>query len=465
MAKKKYAVIDIETTGGMANRDRITEVGIVIHDGDNIIAEYETLVNPGRSIPSNITQITGITNDMVIDAPKFYEVAKTIVEMTEGAIFVAHNVRFDYGFIKHAFAELGYTFTKRQLCTVKLSRKAFPGLRSYSLGNLIQHFDIHVKSRHRALDDARATAILLGKILQVEENDEHINHLINDGIKESRLPNNISLEFLHNLPEEVGVYYFYNEYGTPIYIGKSINIKKRIFQHFSKTTKKAENLQKYAHNISFELTGSDLASMIHESNEIKKHRPEINKAQRTREYPYFIYQYTDNDFYVRYEILKTSKKNERDKDILGFYSSLRSAKSIINQLHKELELCEFKVGLEKEREGPCYSYKLRRCHGACLFEETPDNYNERANMARPFLHKVFEDDFLIVDKGRTKDEKSVFLIQDKHFRGYGYMNTNDMDMGTEEILEAIEYMKPNPELNSIVKNYLLDDKHEQILKL
>ena len=465
MAKKRYAIIDIETTGGMVKRDRITEVGIVIHDGEKIVEEYESLVNPGRSIPANITQITGITNEMVEDAPQFHEIAKTIVEMTEGAVFVAHNVRFDYGFIKQAFSELGYTFTKRQLCTVRLSRKAFPGLRSYSLGNLIKHFDIHVNARHRALDDAKATTILLDKILKVEENDEHINHLINEGIKESRLPRNITLDFLHGLPEQCGVYYFFNEYGTPVYIGKSINIKKRIFQHFSKTTKKAENMQKFVHNINFELTGSELASMLLESQEIKKYRPEINKAQRTREYPYFIHQFYDLYGYIRYEIKKTSKKNEQNKDILGHYSSLRNAKNQISNMIQSLQLCDFKTGLMKEEDGPCYSYKLKQCLGACTNEESPDDYNERAIQAKPFLQKKFDEDFIIIDKGRTEDEKSVYLVQDQEFLGFGYISTEDMVYGAEELMEAIKYIRPNPEMNGIVRNYMNDDKHEKILMI
>ena len=465
MAKKKYAIIDIETTGGMATRDRITEIGIVIHDGENIVDEYESLIDPGRSIPPNITRITGITNEMVAGAPKFYEVAKTIVEMTEGAIFVAHNVRFDYGFIKNAFDELGYTFTKRQLCTVRLSRKAFPGLRSYSLGNLIKHFGIHVNARHRALDDARATAILLGKILKSEENHLHINDLVNAGIKESKLPRNISLEFLHGLPEKCGVYYLYNEYGDPVYIGKSINIKKRVMQHFSKTTKKAENLQKFVHTISFELTGSELASMIWESQEIKKHQPQINKAQRTREYPYFIYQFVDDDGYVCFDISKASIKNEKGKMILGYYSSTRSAKAMLRNLLEALELCEFKTGLVKTMPGSCYAYKIRKCHGACVSEEAISTYNERAQEASLYLNKTFQDDLLLIDVGRQEDERSVYLIQDGHFRGYGYMSIEDMDHGIEEMLETVQYVKPNPEMNQIVRNYLLDGKPKQVVPL
>ena len=181
----------------MAKRDKITEIGIVLYDGNKIIKTYQTLVNPGRSIPPEITRITNITNDMVADAPFFYEVAKDVVELTEGTIFVAHNVRFDYSFLKEEFSSLGYTFTKRQLCTVRLSRKAFPGLKSYSLGNLIRHFDINVSARHRALDDALATTELLENILNQDYAEANIDQIVNAGIKSSKLPKEITLEKLH----------------------------------------------------------------------------------------------------------------------------------------------------------------------------------------------------------------------------------------------------------------------------
>jgi len=163
MPNKRFAIIDIETTGGKPGPDRITEIAIVLYDGQEVIDSFESLINPERSIPHNITQMTGISNEMVAGAPKFYEVAKQVVEMTQGAIFVAHNVGFDYNFIKYEFQQLGFSFRRRKLCTVRLSRKVFPGLRSYSLGNLIKHFDISVTDRHRAMADTLATVELLKK--------------------------------------------------------------------------------------------------------------------------------------------------------------------------------------------------------------------------------------------------------------------------------------------------------------
>lgn len=453
---KKYAIIDIETTGGMAKRDKITEIGIVIHDGEKIIDTYESLINPGRSIPSNITRITGITDEMVANAPHFYEVAKTIVEMTEGAIFVAHNVRFDYTFIKEAFSDLGYTFSKKQLDTVRLARKTFPGLKSYSLGNLIQHFGIKVNARHRALEDAIATTELLELIFAKEDSEDNIKMYINHGLRESQLPKSISMERLHELPEDCGVYYFYNEYGKVVYIGKSINIKKRVIQHFVKTTKKAAAMQRQVHSIDYELTGSELVSLLHESREIKLHNPEINKVQKNAHFPYFVHHFYDDHGYLRIRIEKTSKKRKLNKNILSDYSSLQSAKSHVKNISKEFALC-LKLNDLESNDGPCFDYKLQNCLGACILREAADSYNERAELAIEGMSRLFTEDFILIDKGRSKDEKAIILVEEGYYRGFGFASENDLNQGMEEIKETIKYVPENPETNNIVRNYILDN--------
>ncbi|WP_235298377.1 exonuclease domain-containing protein [Portibacter marinus] len=459
---KKYAIIDIETTGGMAKRDKITEIGVVVHDGNRVLETYETLINPGRSIPPNIVRITGITDEMVADAPRFYEVAKKIVELTEGAIFVAHNVRFDYTFIKEAFKDLGYTYSKRQLDTVRLARKTFPGLKSYSLGNLIKHFGIEVNARHRALADAMATTELLEKIFKVEDSADNIKMYINHGLRESQLPKSITMERLHQLPEECGVYYFYNSYGKVVYIGKSVNIKKRVIQHFVKTTKKAENLQKHVDSIDFELTGSELISLLHESREIKLHQPEINRASRNKHFPYFVHHFIDDLGYLRLRIEKTSKKRRKDKNILSDYSSLQSAKSHIKNVSKEFTLC-LKLNDLESGDGPCFDYKLGNCLGACILKESVEDYNERANLAISSLSRLFRENFILVDQGRHKEEYSVILVEEGYYRGFGYATVEDLNMGIEEIKETINYVPENPETNNIVRNYILEHPHLKII--
>ncbi|MCB0665035.1 MAG: GIY-YIG nuclease family protein, partial [Saprospiraceae bacterium] len=263
---RKYAIVDIETTGGMIRRDKIIEIAIAIHDGNQIIEQFESLINPGRSISKQITMLTGITNEMLVDAPRFYEIARRIVEMTEGCVFVAHNVRFDYTFIKKAYQDLGYNYTRKQLCTVRLSRMLTPELRRHGLDALCHFYNISVHQRHRAMGDVQATAMIFEKLLNKGAANA-VDEIINYGIKASRLPASISLEQLHDLPESCGVYYLYNEFDEVIYVGKSINIKKRIMQHFGDNTAKANKLAQRVHDISFELTGSELVALLLEEQE------------------------------------------------------------------------------------------------------------------------------------------------------------------------------------------------------
>jgi DNA polymerase-3 subunit epsilon len=462
--KKRYAVVDLETTGGMALRDKITEIAIVLTDGEKIIDSYSTLVNPERSIPNEITRITGITNAMVADAPKFYEVAKEVVQWLEGSIFVAHNVRFDYSFLREEFSRLGYTFTKRQLCTVRLSRKAFPGLKSYSLGNLIIHFGLSVDARHRALDDALATTTIFHKILNNEENLDAAKQLINLGLKESQLPKGLSLDQLHSLPEIHGVYYFINSYGVVVYVGKSIDIKKRVFQHFTKTNQKALRMAMMVQEISYEITGNELIALLHESAEIKRLRPEINKAQKNQTYPYFIYREIDEKGYFVFRILKSGKKNEKNKNILGFFKSKIYAKSTLEYIREELQLCGNKTELDQMAPFPCHYFHLKKCLGSCNDIESVEAYNTRAELAGEILNQKFSEDFILLGEGREKGEKSVVLVEDGHYRGFGFASEETLSYGIEEIKEVINYVTPNPETNRIIRLHLTNPKY-QMLKI
>jgi len=461
-SKKNYAIIDIETTGGMTQRDKITEIGVVIHNGERVVETWETLVNPERSIPANISRITGITNDMVHDAPKFYEVAKKLIEITEGCIFVAHNVRFDYGFIRKEFDRLGYTYTRKQLCSVKLSRRVFPSLSSYSLGNLIRHFNISVTDRHRALADAEATAVVFDKILEQQEGLDTINDIINYGIRESRLPTGITIELLSELPESTGVYYMHNSYGKVVYVGKSKNIKKRIIQHFQKVTKKNEDMLKLVKSISYEETGSEFIALLLESKEIKGLSPVLNKAQRTKSYPYFIYTFLDLSGVVSFAIQKTNKKNVAGKEILNYFGTRQTAKSRLGQIAKDFQLCDHFAGFSVANGDPCFAYATQRCLGVCKSEEESERYNERALAAKSLLNNVFDKDFLIVTEGRNPEESGLVLIQDGHYRGYGFIQNQDIEMGIEECLEAIDYRSPNPETNLLVRTFLGKSKYQII---
>lgn len=458
-----YAIIDIETTGGRASRDKITEIAIVLHDGKKILEKYETLLNPETSIPFGITQLTGISQDMVQEAPKFFEVAKKVVEMTEGAIFVAHNVRFDYSFIREEFKRLGFTYTRKQLCTVRLARKAFPGLRSYSLDNLITHFNLGIENRHRAMGDTLATVELFEMIMSIDKSDEEVKNMVNLGIKESLLPRNFTLEKMHALPEACGVYYFHDMFGEVVYVGKSINIKKRVAEHFSKKTEKAGKLQKYVHDLSFEITGSELVALLLESNEIKRLRPFINRAQRRKHFPYVIHSYLDDNGYLCLDLDKIGPKSQKHYNIISEYPKLLGAKGRIRGVLKNFELCERHCNLDKG-SGPCFNYHLKKCQGACVGQESPEDYNERVEAAIEILSTVFEHNLFLIDKGRTEGENSVILVEDGEYKGFGYAELSEMNGDLEELRDVIQSYPNNPETRRLIRRFMADNEKMKVIK-
>jgi DNA polymerase III subunit epsilon len=460
--EKRYAIIDIETTGGSAARERITEIAVVVHDGSKIIETYETLVNPERSIPLYITQITGISDATVKDAPKFYEIAKKIVQLTEGAVFVAHNVRFDYGFVQEEFRRLGYTFSRPQLCTVKLSRVAFPGLRSYALGNLIAHFGIKVKDRHRALADTLATTEIFEKILLTESNKVEATKMVNRGIRENALPEGISMEKLHELPESCGVYYLHDKQGEVIYVGKSINIQKRIFEHFNDKTTKGDQFQQAVADISFEETGSELIALLLEDSEIKRIKPRVNKAQRKTFFPYCVYAFTDERGYLRFHAVKNVALIRKKHVILQEFEKLNDAKGFLKGVAKRFELCE-KLMEPIYTEGSCFYHQIGQCHGACMLSELPESYNERANDAKERMNTQFDEDFFVIDKGKTADEAAVVLVEEGHVRGFGFVQIDGSTV--EDFYEAVKRVKPSADANRIVRLFLHQNKKARIVRI
>jgi DNA polymerase III subunit epsilon len=278
---QKYCVIDVETTGPNRSGQKITEIAVILTDGKEVFEEFSSLVNPERHIPSRISYLAGITNEMVENAPKFYEVAKKIIQMTEGNIFVAHNVFFDYQFIQREFSELGFSYRRKLFCTVKNARRSFPGLPSYSLKNLTTHFNIELKNHHRALSDTRATFELFKIIKQKSESPL---------LQSKATPSNLNEDSYINLPQAIGVYYLYDNNGKLLYIGKSKNIRNRIKSHFRLDLKRKKDIELKAQisQIEFKIYPHDLVAQIMESMEIKKNRPPYNVALRRNYYRYEV---------------------------------------------------------------------------------------------------------------------------------------------------------------------------------
>lgn len=462
----KYAIIDIETTGGRAARDKITEIAIAVHNGTEVVETFETLLNPELPIPYGITELTGISNDMVNTAPRFFEVAKKIVEMTEGAIFVAHNVRFDYSFIQEEFRRLGYSYSRRQLCTVRLARKVFPGYKSYSLGNLIVAMGLNAGERHRAMGDTIATVDLFERILsQSGAASSEVKKMVNLGVRESKLPKSFNLEKLHSLPEACGVYYFHNENNDIVYVGKAINIKKRIAQHFSDHTEKAAKLQAHVDDVSWEVTGSELVSLLKESHEIKLMRPTINRAQKVRDYPFVIHAFENQAGYLCFDVAKPTARNRKKLRVISAYPDLPHAKGWLKGAQKRFNLCLRHCHLE-DRTGPCFDFHIKQCFGACVGDESPESYNERANQALLALDdSLLEQNFFLVDKGRTVEENAIVLVEEGEYRGFGYVNFDEVEANdVEGLKEAIEPFESNPEVKRIIRRFMASKHALKIIK-
>lgn len=465
MAKeKKYAIIDVETTGGRASRHRITEIAIVLHDGQRVVDRWSSLVNPETYIPAGITELTGITQAMVEDAPKFYEIAKEVVERTQDAIFVAHNARFDYSFVQEEFRRLGYTYMRKNLCTVRLSRKAFPGFPSYSLGRLCHRLGIQNEARHRALGDAMATAQLLSLIFAQEESQESAREMVNLGIRESLLPKNISLEKIHALPEGCGVYYFHDASGEVLYVGKSIHIKKRVAEHFAKKTDKARKLQQQVHEITYELTGSELVALLLESYEIKRLRPRINRAQKVRNFPFVVHSWVNEQGYRCFGVDQVTARERKQLEVISEYPKLGHAKNAVDRARKGFELCDH-LCKKNAPQSACFYFHLKQCHGACAQQEPPEVYNERAERALEYLTTVFEQDFFVLDQGRTEEEYAVVQVKDGNYYGFGYLHKASQEVGQEAMEGVIKPYPGNPETRRLIQRFLSSSSTYKVVKL
>ena len=451
-----YAIIDIETTGLSPKTERITEIAIFIFDGYSIVDEYVTIINPERSIPYFITRLTGINNQTVENAPKFYEVAKKIVELTENQIFVAHNADFDYNFIRHEFLRLGYKFKRKKLCTVKLSRKLMPGLPSYSLGKICDYLDIQNDSRHRAAGDALATVELFKHLLSIDAENKPILSFLKQNTFDGQHPH-LKRSTLDDLPEEAGVYYFYDEKQQLIYIGKSKNIQKRVLSHFqNNSTKKAIEMRSRIADISYELTGSELLALLLESDEIKKHKPIFNRAQRRSSFNFGVFSFHDEFGYRCFKI----EKNKPDSQPVSSFNSRQSAIKYLEYLLEKFDLCQKLTGVYDSKQA-CFNYEVKKCAGACIQKESVRNYNLRAEKAlQSFAYKY--DSFILIDEGRTPSEKALVRVQNGKYKGFGYIDTDLITNDLELIMDCIKPYTDNRDVQQIIKNYLRKNKLQKL---
>lgn len=448
-----YAIVDIETTGGYSGYHKITEVAIYHHDGINITDNFRLLLNPGRNIPYFITGLTGISNEMVHDAPRFEDAAGEIFSWLDGRVFVAHNAHFDYSFLKKEFEDVGINWNSKKLCTVRLSRKIIPGLRSYSLGRLAESLGIHITDRHRAGGDAEATAKIFDLLIKRDTEGAIAKALKKNG-GETILPPNLSRSEFDKLPAKPGVYYFHDGKGKVIYVGKAINIKKRIAGHFTGDAREwnRSNIRNEIHQITFELTGTELIALIHESQEIQRLWPKYNLAQKYKVEEWGIYDYEDRNGYIRFSI---TPRTRGSVPIISF-TTKGDAWNFMWEKIREHQLCSKLCGLQKTSDA-CYEHQSGNCHGACMQIEEPKLYNERVKQAIDSISEQ-EQSLAIVGRGRNTDEHSIVVVEKGVFLGFGYFDKSENFSSLGEAKLYIKAGKENRMVQNIVNSYLLNPK-------
>ena len=444
-----YAIVDIETTGGYAGNHRITEVAILHHDGKKVTDRYRTLINPGRDIPAFITALTGIDTAMVKDAPLFGEVAEELMERLNNRIFVAHNAQFDYGFLKREFEDAGIRWNSARLCTVRLSRKIIPGLRSYSLGRLSEHLQVSISGRHRAWGDAEATARIFS-ILHERDTEGEITKALKRSSGEMLLPPNLSREVFEKLPHATGVYYFHDAHGKVIYVGKAIDIRKRIAGHFTGTAAEwnRSNIRTRIHNISFNCTGSELVALIFEAMEIHRLWPKFNLALKGRAEVWGIFDYTDRAGFLRFSVNPVARGTQP----LYTAASKGEIWNAMWEFVREYELCPRMAGLQKT-DAACHSHTLGECRGACAGKEKPAAYNRRAKKAVEAMAASGET-YAVIGKGRTKEERSIVLVKEGRFAGYGYLPAEEQVSSLEEAERFIKPVRENRLVSGLVASWV-----------
>ncbi|MBA2746789.1 MAG: GIY-YIG nuclease family protein [Flavisolibacter sp.] len=451
-----YAIVDIETTGGYASANGIIEIAIKIFDGREVVEEFETLVNPHQLIPRYIQAFTGITNQMVVDAPCFEEVAEKVFTLLQGNIFVAHNVNFDYSFVKNHLDHHGYTFHAKKLCTVRLARQILPGFPSYSLGNLCHSLEIELKDRHRAGGDAQATVLLFKKMLENDPNNI-ISQSLNRNSKEQLLPPHVSKSDYDALPASPGVYYFHDQKGKVIYVGKAKNIRSRVNSHFSNNSagKQKQNFIRHIYTIKFQVTATELMASILESAEIKKLWPQFNTAQKRPEETFGIFVYEDQNGYMR---LAIEKKRKCSNPVCTFHYKV-DGHGVLKKLVKTYQLCP-RLCFIQTGSDPCIGIEEQHCNGACEKKEMPQGYNQRVVQAIASLTDTSS--YVVLDKGKTEEEISCIMVEGGSFLGMGYLPKSMKEISSDSIREYINPYKENSYIRMLLRSYIV--QHPQRLR-
>lgn len=448
MKDVKFAITDIETTGSGIKGNRITEICIMVVQNGNVVDEYSSLVNPSQAIPLYIESLTGINDEMLIGAPQFAEIADEVDQITKDCVFVAHNVNFDYNIIKAEFSSLEKDFKRKRLCTLRLTKKLIPGLFSYSLGNICTSINIPHYDRHRAKGDCEATVDLFQRCLALDPDFEIITSFLNQKTAASYLPPNFKKSDFEKLPATTGVYFFKDKNGVPLYIGKAKNIKNRIKSHFQEKSNRKYKLMQETYSIDYELTGNELLALLRESELILKYYPKYNKAQKKPGRPYTLTSYHNQKGIEQFAL---HKNKIAPVSWMKFYTRDEAIK-FMEFVCEEFGLCPKYCGLQSGVNS-CDHYKIRSCSGACRDELNVEEYNSRVEKALDYIGQ-FESSCLLVEKGRSKTEKSFIYLNRGKYAGYGFIDHTQELRHPEEFRNFLIPQKNSSYASRIVSRYM-----------
>lgn len=437
-----YAVLDIETTGGQFNEEGITEIAIYKFDGHQVVDQLISLVNPEKEIQPFVVKLTGINSAMLRLAPKFHELAKRIIEITSDCVLVAHNASFDYRVLRNEFSRLGYDFQKDTLCTVELAQKLLPEMPSYSLGKLVRTLGIPLADRHRAYGDALATLKLFQLLLSKDTEKTILTAMIKSDIKIGLNPK--FFDITDALPTSVGIYYIHNEEGEIIFIGKSRNIKKKIMQHFTNNSVLFKKVQKETYTVTFEKTGTELIAILKEAEEILLNKPKFNRISKKGIFPYSLYIHTNLQGYFYFSLEKT---DGRKRNLMAF-TSLSEGRKFVEKITADFELPFYLETLHEKK-----SKKNTEETFCTTFEIAFQEYNKLVvNLLSQYA--IDEGSVLILDKGRTINERSAVVVENGKVSGYCFYDLNYQINDPARIAANLTPLTFHRNNRNIILNYL-----------
>ncbi|MBS1909293.1 MAG: GIY-YIG nuclease family protein [Bacteroidetes bacterium] len=444
-----YAIVDIETTGGHASGNGITEIAIYVHDGQKAVHHFHSLINPHQKIPVYITALTGISDAMVAQAPGFEEVAEEVYALLHDKIFVAHNVNFDYSFLKQQLKSCGYELNVKKLCTVRMGRKIFPGLPSYSLGNFCRSMNIAMHNRHRADADAKATTELFCKMLAQNGAMEQVDAMLKRSSAEQWLPTYLDKKTIDQLPSKPGVYYFHDKKKKVLYVGKAVNIKKRVTGHFTHndTEKRRQHFLRFVASVTYKECASELHALVLESAEIKRLWPKYNYSQKRPAQQFGLYSYEDAKGYIRLAIDR-KKKNLKAHYL---FNLLTEGITLLRKMADEFEL-NYKL---------CHIDKIPMNVKDWAYLEAPKKYNNKVQQALAELSLQLPT-FALLDDGIKQEEQLCLLVEKGVFWGMGFIGKEQNPRDIETLKEQLIPYADSDYIRNSIFSFVATYPHKKI---